>query len=158
MGGQLVPLPVVVAGIHHPVLGTLRQVAAGAGRRPAIIVGTQLDAAAIRIQQHLVRIEAGTVVGAPGALDAIGITLTELDALYMDVPVVGGTVEARGERDHFRRGVVGAGKQQQFDPAGEASPDGEVDAVVLGCGPQLTAMTGGDAHDKPTQNEELQTI
>lgn len=97
MGRQLVPLPVVVSGIHYPVLGAAGQVAAGAGRRPAIIVGAQLDAATIRIQQHLVGIEAGAVVGAPGALDAIGVALPQPDPLYMDVPVVGGAVEA-GER------------------------------------------------------------
>ncbi|CAJ1787083.1 hypothetical protein LGKMAHEF_02035 [Aeromonas salmonicida] len=86
MSGELVPFPVIVAGIHHPVLGTHSQVAAGTGRSPAVVGRPQLNAATIGVQQYLVRIEAGTVVGTPGTLDAIGIALAQWNAFDMDVP------------------------------------------------------------------------
>ncbi|EHI53884.1 hypothetical protein IYQ_03388 [Aeromonas salmonicida subsp. salmonicida 01-B526] len=64
--------------------------------------------------------------------------------------IVGGAVETGGEHYHLRGVIIGTGEEQQFNPTGQAGPDGKVDAVVLGCGPQLTAMTGGYAHDKAT--------
>ena len=94
MGRQLVIFPVVVAGIHHPIFGAAGQIAAGAGGGPAIIMGAQLYAAAVRVQQHFFAVKAGAAVGTPGPLDAVGVTLADRNALYMDVPVVGGAVES----------------------------------------------------------------
>ena len=154
MSRQFVSFPVVVASIDHLVLGATSQIAAWTGRRPSIVIGAKLDAAAVRVEQHLLGIEAGAAIWAPRALNAIGVTLPDRDPLHMDMPVVGGAVKARGEGDHLRGRIVCACEEQQFDPAGEACPDREVDAVTVGCGPQLTAVTGGDAHILPTQNEE----
>ncbi len=77
VGGQLVPFPVVVTGIDHPILGAAGQIAAWPGRRPSVVVGAQLDAATIGIEQYLLGIEAGAAVRAPWALNPIGVALTD---------------------------------------------------------------------------------
>lgn len=112
MGGQLVPFPVVVTGIDHPILGAAGQIAAWPGRRPSVVVGAQLDAATIGIEQYLLGIEAGAAVRAPWALNPIGVALTDRQPFNMDMPVVGGAVETGRERDHLWRAVLGAGEEQ----------------------------------------------
>ena len=114
-----VTLPVIAGGIDHDAPERGRDVVA----RPSCCLARSRrrasDALAIRIEQHLARVETQTPFRIERPRDAVGIELSGRNAWNEGVPVVIGPVGARVEIDHprRRRGIRAVEQQQLSRPA-----------------------------------------
>ena len=139
---RLVALPVVAGIIHHDALhGRAGVVAGPAGRFPAVD-GWHRHAAAVGVEQDLVRVITQTLFRRVGADGPIGVNLAGLHAGDERMPVVVGAVLRRIEPEHLRRPcVVDAVEQEQLDGVSLIGVDAEVHAA----GPRRCAEREGGA-------------
>ena len=117
-----VAFPVVRGRIDDDALHRRRRVVAVAARGVAAVTVRDDDAASVRVEQDLFRIEAMPVRRIEGPVDSVPVDLPRPDAGHEHVPVVILPVRPRIDRNHARRPcVVHAIEEQQLDARSRAS-------------------------------------
>ena len=135
-----VAFPVVGARIRHHALHRRGGVVAGLGGGFTTVLRRHHHAAAIRIQQHLGRIEPHPArrIGRP--MHTIAIELARLHSRHERVPVVIGSVCAWIQFDGpAGSGIVGPIKEQQLHARGRAGEQAEVRAAAAEGGAERMA-------------------
>jgi hypothetical protein len=112
---RLVPLPVIAPVVDDDALHGERCVVSAAGGSLAVIAPRHGDAPAIRVEQHLVRVETQPARRLVRAIGAVRVHLAILDAGHKDVPVVARAVAPRIQPDHPRwLGVIHIVEEKQL--------------------------------------------
>jgi hypothetical protein len=123
-----VALPVVYGDVDDDALHRGRRVLARPACRVATVPRGNHDAAAVRIEEHFVGIEAHPARGVERALHLIAVQLARSHVRHEHVPVVVRAVGRWIEANRARRpGVVDTIEQQQLDSCCVFREDTEVD-------------------------------
>ncbi len=135
----------------------------GSLRGVAVVVLRNDDAAAVRIEQDLVRVEPQAARGSRRPVDAIAVDLSRPHAGNEHVPVVVGAVRRRIERnDAGRRGVILAVEEQQLDARRGPREQAEVDAAVDDRGAERASFgrrfAAADGHWRPSDGRWLDAV
>ena len=142
---RCVAFPVVTAGIRDHALHRTCDVVAGAARGAAAVVVGHRHRQAVRIEQHLLRIESEPAFRRGCAVGAVRVDLSCGQAGHERMPVVIRAVGSRIERDRLGGlGRLRAVEQQELDQVGVLGEHAEVDAARGRRGAERRALARRD--------------
>ena len=125
-----VPFPVVRRRRGDDAPHGHRAVVPRARRRLAVVAGRHGDGQAVRVEEHLLRVEPQAALRGERPVRAVAVDLPRPEAGHEHVPVVVRAVRAGVQPDHARgRRRAGIVEEQQLDRGGSLREDAEVDAV-----------------------------
>ena len=141
----LVAFPVVCRQVRDQALHGDGGVVARGGRGDTVVAGGQGHAAAVGIDQHLVRSEAQPRLRCLRPVDSVAIDLAGAESRHEAVPIVVGPVANGIERDHpCGPRVIDGVEEQQLDSGGTGRIDREIHAVRLRIGPEWVGQAASD--------------